>query len=421
MNNKKKVIIVGGGFAGIQLTRKLDSKLFDILLVDKLNHHQFQPLFYQVATSQLEPSSISFPLRYVFRNKKNVRIRLGELISVDTENNKALFNIGEFSYDYLVLAMGCTTNFFGKARIGQHAFTLKTTYDAITIRNHLMQTFENVLAADESSKEALLNMVIVGAGPTGVELAGAFAEIKKNVLPRDFYRIDFSNLRIIVVEGSKHTLNAMSDVAKKASEQYLRSMGIDLRTETFVKDYDGENLLLSNGDTVKTKTVIWAAGITANKVQGISEESITVGNRIKVNRINKVEQTENVFALGDIAFMQSPNYPNGHPQVANVAIGQAKNLAKNLRYMQQNKATTDYTYKDLGSMATMARNKAVVDLPFLKFKGFFAWLVWMFLHLMLILSVRNKLIIFINWAWAYVTKDTALRLILNDSNSAKSK
>lgn len=419
MNNKKKIIIVGGGFAGIQLTRKLDHNLFDILLLDKLNHHQFQPLFYQVATSQLEPSSISFPLRHVFRNKKNVQIRLGELINIDTENNKAQFNIGDFTYDYLVLAMGCTTNFFGNDNIGQHALTLKTTFDAITIRNHLMQTFENVLSANESNKEALLNMVIVGAGPTGVELAGAFAEIKKNVLPRDFHRIDFSNLSIIVVEGSKHTLNAMSDTAKKASEKYLRHMGIDLRTETFVKDYDGEKLLLSNGDTIKTKTVIWAAGIIANKVQGISQQSITVGNRIKVNRMNKVEQCENVFALGDIAYMQSPNYPNGHPQVANVAIGQAKNLALNLKYIQQLKQTKDYTYKDLGSMATMARNKAVVDLPFLKFKGFFAWLVWMFLHLMLILSVRNKLIIFINWAWAYVTKDTALRLILNDSSNSK--
>jgi NADH dehydrogenase len=419
MFKKKKVIVVGGGFAGIQLIRKLDDKLFDILLVDKINHHQFQPLFYQVATSQIEPSSISFPLRHVFRNRKNVQIRLGELIHVDTENNKVQFNIGSFDYDYLVLALGCTTNFFGNDNIGSHAFTLKTTFDAITLRNHLMQTFENILSAGATEKEALLNMVIVGAGPTGVELAGAFAEIKKNVLPRDFHRIDFSDLRIIVVEGSKHTLNAMSDVAKNASEKYLRKMGIDLRTETFVKDYDGEKLLLSNGDILKTKTVIWAAGVIANPVSGIPAESLTKGRRIIVNRINKVEGCSAVFALGDLAFMQTPNYPNGHPQVANVAINQAKNLALNLKNIQQGKPTIAYTYKDLGAMATLARNKAVVDLPFLKFKGFFAWLVWMFLHLMLILSVRNKLIIFINWAWAYVTKDTALGLILKDNSSAK--
>jgi NADH dehydrogenase len=282
-----------------------------------------------------------------------------------------------------------------------------------------MQTFENILSAGAAEKEALLNMVIVGAGPTGVELAGAFAEIKKNVLPSDFHRIDFSDLRIIVVEGSKHTLNAMSDVAKNASEKYLRKMGIDLRTETFVKDYDGEKLLLSNGDIIKTKTVIWAAGVIANPVPGIPAESLTKGRRIIVNRINKVEGCSAVFALGDLAFMQTPNYPNGHPQVANVAINQAKNLALNLKNIQQGKPTIAYTYKDLGAMATLARNKAVVDLPFLKFKGFFAWLVWMFLHLMLILSVRNKLIIFINWAWAYVTKDTALGLILKDNSSAK--
>jgi len=415
MDTKKKIIIVGGGFAGIHLARKLDDKLFDILLVDKINHHQFQPLFYQVATSQLEPSSISFPLRHIFRNRKNLHIRLGKLQSVDTVNNKIHLDIGIFNYDYLVLAMGCTTNFFGNENISQHVLTLKTTFDAISIRNHLMQTFENILSANETDKESLLNLVIVGAGPTGVELAGAFAEIRKNALPRDYHRIDFSDLRIILIEGSKHTLNAMSDSAKTASEKYLRNMGIDVRLETFVKGYNGETLRLSKGDSIKTKTVIWAAGIIANKVPGISETSIQSGNRIKVDRMNKVEGTNNVFALGDMSYMVTPNYPEGHPQVANVAINQAKNLVKNLTRIQLGKKTSEYTYKDLGSMATLARNKAVVDLPFIKFKGFLAWLVWMFLHLMLILSVRNKLIIFINWAWTYATKDTALRLILKES------
>ena len=416
MELKKKIIIVGGGFAGIQLARKLDDKFFDILLIDKINHHQFQPLFYQVATSQLEPSSISFPLRHIFRNKKNVQIRLGELKNVDTVNNKVHLDIGDFNYDYLVLAMGCTTNFFGNENISKHALALKTTFDAISIRNHLMQTFENIISANEADKEALLNIVIVGAGPTGVELAGAVAEIKKNVLPRDFHEIDFSNLRIILIEGSKHTLNAMSDSAKTASEKYLRNMNVDVRLETFVKDYKGEILILSNGDSVKTKTVIWAAGIVANKVQGISEEIIQTSNRIKVDRINKVVGTTNVFAIGDMAFMATPNYPEGHPQVANVAINQAKNLALNLKNIQLGKSTSEYTYKDLGSMATLARNKAVVDLPFIKFKGFLAWIVWMFLHLMLILSVKNKLIIFINWAWTYATKDTTLRLILKETD-----
>ena len=411
---KKKILIVGGGFAGIQLTRRLDDNLFDILLVDKINHHQFQPLFYQVATSQLEPSSISFPLRHIFRKKKNVQIRLGELIRVDMANKKAHFDIGIFDYDSLVLAMGCKTNFFGNKNIEKHALTLKTTYDAISMRNHLMQTFENFLSANEDKKEGLLNLVIVGAGPTGVEMAGALAEIKENVLPYDFHRIDFSNLRIILIEGSKHTLNSMSNSARTTSEKSLKDMGIEVMTETLVKDYDGENLVLNNGESIRTKTVIWAAGITANKVEGIPEQSIVMSNRLKVNRTNKVEETKNIYALGDIAFMQTPDYPDGHPQVANVAISQARLLAINLKNIQLNKKIKDYTYKDLGSMATLARNKAVVDLPLIKFKGFFAWVVWMFLHLMLILSVRNKLIIFINWAWAYVTKDTALRLILKD-------
>lgn len=409
---KKRIIVVGGGFAGIQLTRRLDDNLFDILLVDKINHHQFQPLFYQVATSQLEPSSISFPLRHIFRNKKNVQIRLGVLDYVDAENNKAHFDIGIFDFDFLVLAMGCTTNFFGNENIRKNVLTLKTTVDAITIRNHLLQNFENVLAVNGSNKDGFLNIIIVGAGPTGVEMAGALAEIKKNILPHDFHQIDFSNLRIILIEGSKHTLNSMSNLARTASEKYLLEMGIEVMTETFVKDYDGENLVLNNGESIKTKTVIWAAGITANKVEGIPKQSFSMSNRIKVSRTSKVAETENIYAIGDIAFMQTPDYPNGHPQVANVAINQARLLSINLKNIQLNKKTKDYTYKDLGSMATLARNKAVVDFPFIKFKGFIAWVVWMFLHLMLILSVRNKLIIFINWAWAYVTKDTSLRLIL---------
>jgi NADH dehydrogenase len=412
METKRKIIIVGGGFAGIKLTRKLDDSLFDILLIDKINHHQFQPLFYQVATSQIEPSSISFPLRHVFRNKKNVRIRLGEVLNVDIKHNKINTSIGDFDYDFLILAMGCKTNFYGNNQIKEHAFTLKTTFDALAIRNHILQTFENIITADEAEKESLLNLVIVGGGPTGVELAGAFSEIKKNILPRDYHRIDFSKLRIILIEGSKDTLNSMSNQAKIASRKYLLEMGIELVTETFVKNYDGQILQLNTGETIKTKTVIWAAGVVSNSIKGLPENWFTTGNRLKVDRINKVTGSENIFALGDMAYMETPTYPNGHPQLANVAINQARNLAINLKKIVLGKATTDYEYKDLGSMATLGRNKAVVDLPFIKFRGFFAWVTWMFLHLMLILSVRNKLIIFINWAWAYITKDTALRLII---------
>lgn len=415
MKSKKLVIIVGGGFAGVNLAMKLDKDLFDIILIDRINHHQFQPLFYQVASSQVEPASISFPLRHIFRNKSNVYIRLANIISVDAGSNTIVTNIGEFTYDYLVLAIGCTTNFFGNNEIERNSLTLKTTYDAISIRNHILETFENIISAKDSEKEALMNMVIVGAGPTGVELAGAFAEIKKNILPKDYPRIDFSKLRIILIEGSNDTLGNMSRTAKAASARYLRKMGVELHLGTFVKNYDGETLQLSEGSNIKTKTLIWTAGVKANTIKGIPESWITAGNRLKVDRINKIPESSNIFAIGDMALMETPKYPKGHPQLANVAINQAKNLAGNLRKILLGKATVEYEYKDFGTMATIGRNKAVVDLPFVRFNGFFAWVIWMFLHLMLILSVKNKLIIFINWAWAYITKNTALRLILKEN------
>ncbi|MFZ1497356.1 MAG: NAD(P)/FAD-dependent oxidoreductase [Saprospiraceae bacterium] len=419
MIKKSKIIVVGGGFAGIQIVKNLDRTLFDVLLIDKLNHHQFQPLFYQVATSQIEPSSISFPLRKIFNNQKNVQIRLAAVLSVNLNTKKILTTIGEFDYDFLVLAMGCTTNFFGNENISSNALTLKTTYDAITIRNHIILTFEKLVSAKESELEALNNLVIVGAGPTGVELAGAFAEIKKNILPKDYRGTDFSKFKVYLIEGSKNTLSNMSEASKSESKNYLERLGATILTETFVKNYDGETLILSNGETIKTKTVIWAAGVIGNKIEGLSSEAITSGNRLKVNRFNEVVGCKNIYALGDIAFMTTEKYSKGHPQVANVAINQAKMLAKNFKAMVQNKPMREFEYKDLGSMATIGRNKAVVDLPRMHFKGYFAWLVWMFLHLMLILSVKNKLIIFINWAWAYLTKDTSLRLILKGDDSRK--
>ncbi len=412
MQIKQKIIVIGGGFAGIQLVRQIDENIFDILLIDKINHHQFQPLFYQVATSQLEPSSISFPLRNIFKGKKNLQIRLTEVVTITESSNTITTTIGDFKYDYLVIAIGCKTNFFGNQEIEKNTFTLKTTYDAITIRNHILQTFENIISADENIKESLLNLVIVGAGPTGVELAGAFAEIRKNILPKDYPGIDFSKFKIILVEGSKNTLNSMSENAKIASRKYLDKMGVIIRTETIVDHYDGKVLTLKNGDNIKTKTVIWAAGVTGNKILGLPESYYANSNRLKVNQINQIIESKNIFAIGDIAIMETVKYTKGHPQLANVAINQAKNLAKNFKLIFQNKATKNFEYNDLGSMATIGRNKAVVDLPFFKFKGYFAWLIWMFLHLMLIVSVRNKLIIFINWAWAYFTKDTSLRLIL---------
>lgn len=409
---KKKVIVIGGGFAGVQLVKNLDKKIFEILLLDRLNHHQFQPLFYQVATSQIEPSSISFPLRYIFNKTNSTQIRLAEVKSINSAEHKVETNIGSFHYDYLIIASGCKTNFFNNLSIEKNAFTLKTTYDAIEIRNHIITVFEKILNASPEEKEYLLNLVIVGAGPTGVELAGAFAEIKKEVLPKDYPGIDFSKFEIYLIEGNKNILNNMSNAAKMASYYYLQKLGVKIKTETYVKSYDGKFAILSNSETIPSSTVIWAAGVIGNKIDGMPNSCWVANNRVIVSRYNQVKGFENIYAVGDIAYMETPKYPKGHPQVANVAINQAILLTKNLARKESGKQLMEYEYKDLGTMATIGRNKAVVDLPFIKFKGYFAWVVWMFLHLMLILSVRNKLIIFINWAWSYVTKNSSLRLIL---------
>lgn len=412
------MVVIGGGFAGIQLIRKLKARDHDVILIDKLNHHQFQPLFYQVATSQLEPSSISFPFRYVFKNKRHIKIRYGEVEKVDTIRQRVCTTDGvAYDYDALVIAVGCKTNFFGNASIDEHAFTLKSTYDAITIRNHIIKLFEYVVSLPTDQRTPYLNLIIVGGGPTGVELAGAFAEIKRDILPKDYHDVDFSRFRVILVEGSNAPLSAMSDTAKEAARNYLERLGVELKLGVFVKDYNGRNVRFSDGEDLESRTVIWAAGVIGNQLQGIPEHAIAPGNRIAVDRFNRVIDLPNCYAIGDIAYMQTPRYDRGHPQVANVAIGQAKQLADNMNRSLQNKPWREYEYRDLGSMATIGRNKAVVDLSFWQFSGRFAWVVWMFLHLMLILSVRKKLIIFINWAWAYVTKDTSLRLILKQSRS----
>jgi NADH dehydrogenase len=409
---KKKIIVVGGGFAGLQFIKNLKEGLFDIVLVDRLNHHQFQPLFYQVATSQIEPSSISFPLRKIFQNRKDIAIRLAEVLWIDPENRTIKTTAGTHSFDYLVIATGAKTNFYGNEAIMKYALSLKTTYDAIEIRNVILENFENILNSGNKADEGLFNIVIVGGGPTGVELSGAFAEIKRDVLPKDFPDIDNSRLEIILLEGGPNTLGTMSDMAKRTSEKYLKKLGVILKTGVFVQNYDGNTLTLSNGEALKSKNVIWAAGITGNIINGMSSEVITPSGRLEVDRMNKVNGYENIYAIGDIAYMETPGYPKGHPQLANVAINQGRNLAKNFKIIQKGGKQSEYEYRDLGSMATVGRNKAVVDLPFIRFGGYFAWYVWMFLHLMLILSVRNKLIVFINWAWNYFTKNSSLRLIL---------
>lgn len=419
MNNRKKIVIIGAGFGGLNLAQKLNNTAYDVLLIDKHNYHQFQPLMYQVATARLEPTSISFPLRKVFQKSKNVRIRITEVLSVDRANKTVNTLLGPYPYDYLVISFGCTSNYFGNANIEKYAYPMKSIPESLQLRNHILQNFEDVLVAKDTDVEALLNFVIVGGGPTGVELAGALAEMKKNVLPKDYPEKDFSNLNVYLIEGSPNTLNVMSNLAKKTSRKYLEELGVKVITEMYVSDYDGYEVTLKSGEKIKSKNLIWAAGVIGNKLEGIPAEVITRGNRIIVNRFNQVKDLPDIYALGDIASMATPKYPNRHPQLASVALTQAENMAKNFKNMLSGKPLIEYEYHDKGSMATVGKRKAIVDLPQFSFKGRFAWFFWMFLHLMLILSVKNKLSIFVNWMMSYFYNDSTLRVILNPRFKAK--
>ncbi len=417
--SKERVIIIGGGFAGLQLARKLNGKDKEITVIDRVNHHMFQPLFYQVASGRINPSDISFPFRKIFQHSKNIQFRMAEVQKIVPEEKKVITNIHEFSYDKLVIATGCRTNFFGNDKVEHFSYGMKTTDQAIRIRNKILLTFEKLIIKKENSNEASWNIVIVGSGATGVELAGAFAEMKTHILPKDYPKMNFDKLRIILVSASEFPLETMSKASQKASLKYLRQLGAEVLLEQLVTDYDGEKLTFKNGDVIYTQNVIWAAGVTGNVIQGLSED-IMVRNRYTVNRFNQVKGYQDIFAVGDIAYMETPKYPNGHPQVANVAINQGVNLAKNL-LKKDKKDWKEYEYKDLGSMATIGKNRAVVDLAKFKFQGFLAWYFWMFLHLMLILGVRNKLAIFFNWMWNYINKDSSLRLITQPVKKQKSK
>jgi NADH dehydrogenase len=408
-----KVVIIGGGFAGLQLARTLIKADLKVILVDKQNHHQFQPLFYQIASGRLEPSSISFPFRKIFQRSKSVDFRMADITNILPDEKKIMTAYDRtITYDHLIIATGCSTNFFGNKELSENCFSMKTTQESIDIRNKILFSFEKEIFARPEEKQAWMNIVIVGAGPTGVELSGAFAELKKNVLPKDYHNIDFSKFNIILCEGSKNTLNNMSEESRIASRKYLEDMSVIVKTETILVSYNGSEAVLNTGERIPTKNVIWAAGVTGNIIKGLGDRDV-IRNRYIVDRLNRLKSFDNIYALGDVAYMETPLYPNGHPQVANVAINQAKNLGKNiLKSLKDDKfEPVLYEYHDLGMMATIGKHKAVVELPFIKLKGPIAWYIWMFLHLMLILSVRNKIVIFFNWAWSYLTKDTSLRLI----------
>lgn len=422
MNNsgRKKIVILGAGFAGLKIARKLAKTDYQITLLDINNFHQFQPLFYQVASARLEPSAISFPLRKIFQKKENINVRVGVVKNIDTKEKRVYTWHNVFDYDYLVIATGCTNNYFGNKNIEANAFPMKSTPQAIALRNKILLNFEASLSVKtEEEKTPFLNIAVVGGGPTGVELSGALAELKTKVLPKDYPLIDFSNLKIYLIEGSDNTLSAMSKQSQKYSRKYLEDLGVTIWTGTHVNDYDGKTVTLANGDTLKTNTLIWAAGVTGNVPKGIPQESITRGNRIVVNELHEAVGLNDVFVIGDVSYMETKDWPKGHPQLANVANKQAENLAQNFKNKLKNQQPKNFTYTNPGTMATIGKRKAVVDLPKFHFHGRFAWLIWMFLHLMLILGVRNKLLIFLNWMFNYFTNDSTLRVIFLPSKKQR--
>lgn len=409
-----RVVIAGGGFGGLKLAQELDSRHFQVILIDHHNYHQFPPLIYQVASSGLEPSSIAFPFRSALRKKKGFVFRLAEVQGVAPERNLLLTSVGEVKYDYLILACGGTTNFFGNDQIARHSLPMKTLYESMNLRNVLLQNIEKALVSDdEERRNALLTVAIVGGGPSGVEIAGALAEMKRYVLPKDYPYLDSSLFRIHLLDASPRLLQAMSERSSETAARGLREMGVEIHTGTMVSDYDGKTLHLSDGSEMKTRTVIWVSGIVANAVEGIQAEALGRGRRILVDEHNEVKGLTNVFAIGDQCLMTADaNYPNGHPQLAQVAIQQARLLARNLRARQEGKPLSPFHYKDLGSMATIGRNRAVAEIGGAKWGGFTAWMLWLVVHLRSILSVRNKVIVLLNWIWNYVTYDRSLRLIL---------
>ena len=412
--NQKRIIIIGAGFGGLQVAQSLaGNDDFQIVLIDKNNYHQFQPLFYQVATAGIEPSAISFPLRLAFHNHPNVHVRVASVTKIISENNTIETNLGEIQYNYLILAIGADTNFFGNKNIEEKALPMKSVGEALGLRNRLLENFEKALVSDnEEDKSGLLNIVVVGGGPTGVEISGTLAEMKKHVLPKDYPELDFDLMQIYIVESGAELLGPMSKNAQVKSKEYLEQLGVNVMLSSRVSDFDGQYVVFADGSKIRTNNLVWAAGVKANAIEGINPSIIMRGGRMKVNSYNQVDSYENIFALGDVALMTEEKYPNGHPQVAQPAIQQGKLLAKNLVNLLRGNELKSFKYRDLGSMATVGRNLAVVDLPFWKFQGFFAWLTWMFVHLMAIVGVKNKVLIFINWLWNYVTYDQSLRLII---------
>ena len=401
--SKKRILIIGGGFGGIEIARRLDTRQYEVLLIDKHNYFTFQPLLYQVATGGLEPDSVAYPLRKILKKNKDVLFRLTEVTSIDQVSSKVMTTIGEIPYDILIIATGAMTNFFNMVETEKNALALKSVTDALNIRSFVLQKFEAALL--EKSKEEqkrMMNFVVVGGGPTGVEISGALAELKRHVLP-----LDISMMEISILESGENVLDVMSEFSKRKAKDQLIEIGVKLLLKQQLKSYDGREAVLADGTIIETSSLIWTAGVKGNFPAGFDATSVVRGNRLLVNDFNQLVSNENIYAIGDVASMQS----GAHPMVAPVAIQQAINLAKNLNRKTKNDRKK-FVYKDKGSMATIGRSRAVADIKFLHLKGFFAWLAWLFIHLMLLVGFRNRVIVLFNWVWNYLSYDRAIRLII---------
>ena len=413
-NEQRRVVIVGGGLGGLKLVSSLRDTDFQVVLVDKNNYNQFPPLIYQVASAGLEPSNISFPFRRLFQGWKNFFFRMAEVQHIDTEEKAIKTSIGTIHYDDLVLAAGATTNFFGNKNIEASALPMKSVSESMRLRNTILQNLERAETEDnEARKQALMNIAIVGGGPSGVEIAGVLAEMKQTILPRDYPDLDTSCMHIYLINATPRLLGAMSEHSSREAEKALKELGVEVMTNCMVTDYVDKELVLKDGQRISAETVIWVSGIKANNIDGIPPESIGHAGRILVDRFNRVKGLKDVYAIGDQCIVEGDEaYPYGHPQLAQVAIQQAKTLAKNLIRQEKGETEQPFSYHNLGTMATIGRKKAVVEIGKLKFCGFFAWLLWLIVHLRSILGVKNKTIVFLNWMWSYLNYKQSLRLIL---------
>jgi len=424
ITNHPRIVIIGGGFGGIELAKKLKDKPVEVLMVDKNNYHTFQPLLYQIAMGDIEADSIAFPLRKIFVEQKNFSFRMSNVQQINPEKNSITTDIGEIAYDYVVIATGSTTNYFGNADLEKNTMPMKNIPEALNLRSLILQNIEKaIITESQDEREALLNFVVVGGGPTGVELSGALAEMRNYVLTHDYPELRKEDMKVYLVEGKERLLASMSEQASKKAKDFLTELDVEVHNSVHVKSYTGDALIIDNGKTIQTRNVLWAAGVKGEVLKGIPEEIIVRGNRIQTDEFNRVKDYINVFAIGDVAAIITPETPEGHPGVAPAAVQQGKHLAKNLLLLANGHEMEPFKYFDKGSLATIGKNLAVADLGKIRFQGFFAWLIWGFVHLMSLVSARNRLVVLINWAGSYFSNSSGSRLIIRkfDQESMKIK